>query len=225
MSTDGGRHVQQTRVILRPVGSGLPLGFFAFGIGMLLLGCLGLSWIPVSEQTDVGMLLMSFVFPLQLLATVFAFLARDTLEPRRWGCSPGRRLPSAGLCMPLRRARPRRPSLSTCPPSGPRRCCSPYSAIPAKPFFSVLLGIAAVRMALSGSYELGASHDLYTASGACAVAPAALAMYGATALGLEDAKHREVLPLFRRGGAKEAFEGVEAQLERLESEPGVRQQL
>jgi hypothetical protein len=34
-----------------------------------------------------------------------------------------------------------------------------------------------------------------------------------------------VLPLFRRGGAHAAFQGYEAQLARLESEPGVRQQL
>ena len=50
-------------------------------------------------------------------------------------------------------------------------------------------------------------------------------MYGGTALGLEDAQQRELLPLFRRGGADDAFRGYERQLERLESEPGVRQQL
>ena len=50
-------------------------------------------------------------------------------------------------------------------------------------------------------------------------------LYGGTALGLEDAHHREVLPLFRRGGAAESFEGFDAQLDRLEAEPGVRQQL
>src|SRR5581483_7285888 len=65
--------------MLRPIGSGLPLGFFAFGIGMLLLGCSAIGWIPVVEQKDVGVTLMSFVFPLELIATVVAFLARDTL--------------------------------------------------------------------------------------------------------------------------------------------------
>jgi hypothetical protein len=29
----------QTMIFLRSVGSALPLGFFAFGIGMLILGC------------------------------------------------------------------------------------------------------------------------------------------------------------------------------------------
>jgi uncharacterized protein len=46
---------------------------------MLLLGTQALAWIPVHEQKDVGMMLMSFVFPLELIATIVAFLARDTL--------------------------------------------------------------------------------------------------------------------------------------------------
>jgi len=43
--------------------------------------------------------------------------------------------------------------------------------------------------------------------------------------GTWEARRRELLPLFRRGAAEHAFQGYEAQLERLESEPGVRQQL
>jgi hypothetical protein len=38
-------------------------------------------------------------------------------------------------------------------------------------------------------------------------------------------RHEELLPLFRRGGADQAFQGYEAQLERLEAEPEVRRQL
>ena len=77
--SSNGRHVDHTRIMLRPIGSGLPLGFFAFAIGMLLLGCSAIGWIPASEQKDVGMLLIAFVFPLELIATIVAFLARDTL--------------------------------------------------------------------------------------------------------------------------------------------------
>jgi succinate-acetate transporter protein len=69
----------QTTIFLRPVGSALPLGFFAFGIGMLILGCQAIGWIPVGEQNQDAMILIAFVFPLELVATVFAFLARDTL--------------------------------------------------------------------------------------------------------------------------------------------------
>ena len=78
---------------------------------------------------------------------------------------------------------------------------------------------------LSGLYEVGGSVHLYRISGGFGLALCALAMYGGTALGLEDAKQREVLPLFRRGAAESAFAGFDSQLERLEAEAGVRQQL
>lgn len=42
-------------------------------------GCQELGWIALGEQCDVGLLLATFVFPLELVATPFAFLARDTL--------------------------------------------------------------------------------------------------------------------------------------------------
>jgi len=80
-------------------------------------------------------------------------------------------------------------------------------------------------MVLSGVYEIGGAHEWYRISGGIAIALTVLAMYGACALALEDARQRELLPLFRRGGADEAFRGYDAQLERLETEPGVRQQL
>jgi hypothetical protein len=53
-----------------------------------------------------------------------------------------------------------------------------------------------------------------------------LAVYGGLALGFEDIARRAVLPVFRRGAAATAIEGsLGEQLERIESEPGVRQQL
>ena len=225
MSSDGRGHVDYTRIMLRPVGSGLPLGFFSFGIGMLLLGCSAIGWIPASEQKDVGMLLMSFVFPLELIATFFAFLARDTLGATTLGLFTTSWLALGWLDF-------------ASPPGAPSVTVGVYlfgfataalllalMSARAKPFFSVLLTIAVARMVLSGVYEAGGSHEWLKISGGFGLALAALAMYGAAALGLEDASHREVLPLFRRGGAEEAFEGYEAQLERLEAEPGVRQQL
>ena len=89
----------------------------------------------------------------------------------------------------------------------------------------MLLSVACTRMVLAGYYETGGALEFYRVAGGCALALAALAMYGGTALALEDARHAEVLPLFRRGGADEAFRGFAAQLDRLEREPGVRQQL
>jgi succinate-acetate transporter protein len=225
MSTDGRRHHEQTRIILRPVGSGLPLGFFSFAVGMLLLACQAIGWIPVSEQKDVGMLLIAFVFPLELVATVLAFLARDTLGATTLGL-----FTTSWMALGW--------SNLASPPGSTSITLGIYLfgfatavlllallSTVGKPFFSVLLSIAPARMVLSGAYEVGGGKTLFHVAGACGLALAALAMYGGTALALEDAHQRELLPLFRRGQAAESFEGFEAQLERLEAEPGVRSQL
>jgi uncharacterized protein len=193
---------------------------------MLMLDCAAIGWIPLDEQREVGMILIGFVFPLELVATIFAFLSRDTLGATTLGLfttswlvlgwadlssPPGAKSVALGIYLFGFAAAVL--LLSTLSTLG-------------KPFFSVLLLLAATRMVLSGIYEVGgAGERLYHVAGGFALGLPALALYGGTALGLEDAHQREVLPLFRRGGAAESFEGYEAQLERLEAEPGVRQQL
>jgi uncharacterized protein len=226
-SADGNvpRHEQQVRIMLRPVASGLPLGFFAFGIGMLLLGSAALRWIPVHEQKDVGTFLFTFVFPLELIATVFAFLARDTLGGTTLGLFTASWLALGWFDF-------------TAPPGGTSVTVGIYLfgfataalllalfSLLGKPFFTVLLLVAVARMVSSGYYDVGGNHRWFAISGGCAIALAALAMYGGAALAIEDARQRDVLPLFRRGAADEAFQGFGAQLERLEAEPGVLQQL
>jgi succinate-acetate transporter protein len=225
MSTDGARHPDVTRIVLRPIGSGLPLGFFSFAIGMLLLGSQGVGWIPVDEQRQVGTLLITFVFPLQLIATVFAYLARDTLGATTLGL-----FMASWLTIGWAQASTEPGTTTTVEAvylfgfAAVAVLLATLSTL-GKPLFSVLLGIAAARMVLAGAYDLGGPHVLYTISGVCGLALAAVAMYGGLALGLEDARQREVLPLFRRGNAVEAFRGYEEQLDRLEVEAGVRQQL
>lgn len=94
-----------------------------------------------------------------------------------------------------------------------------------KPFFSVLLSLAVARMVFAGYYDVGGAHEWLKVAGGFGIALAALAMYGGTALGLEDARQRAVLALFRRAAADTACSGFEAQLDRLEAEAGVHQQL
>ena len=225
MSNDGRRHEDHTRIFLRPIGSGLPLGFFSFGIGMLLLGCWAIGWIPVSEQKDVGMFLVGFVFPLELVATVFAFLARDTLGATTLGLftTSWLALGWADIASP-----PGKKSITVAIYLFGFATAVLLLALLStmgKPFFSVLLLTAVTRMVLSGYWEIGGSAAWKHVAGGFGLALAALAMYGGTALALEDARQRELLPLFRRGAADTAFRGFENQLERLEAEAGVRQQL
>jgi len=227
VSSDGRRrhHEDHTRIMLRPIGSGLPLGFFAFGIGMLLLGSSAIGWIPVDEQKDVGMLLMSFVFPLELVATVVAFLARDTLGATTLGLftTSWLALGWADLASPAG-AKSVTVGIYLFGFATVALLLATMSTL-GKPFFSALLLLAVVRMVLAGYYQVGGTRGFNQVAGGFAIGLAALAMYGGAALGLEDAFQQERLPLFRRGGAQEAFAGFEKQLERLEAEPGVRHQL
>ena len=171
------------------------------------------------------MTLMAFVFPLELVATIVAFLARDTLGATTLGLFTTSWLILRWLYLAS-------PAGATSVTVGIYQFGFSTAVLLlalmstlGKPFFSLLLLLSAARMVLSGVYEVGASQSWQRISGGFGIALCAVAMYGAVALGLEDARHRELLPLFRRGGADEAFHGYEAQLERLESEPGVRQQL
>src|SRR5579885_429623 len=69
----------QVRVTVRPYGSVVPLGFLAFGIGMFLYAAYDAPWVKATEGHTIGLMLVTFVGPLELLAAIIAFLARDTL--------------------------------------------------------------------------------------------------------------------------------------------------
>src|SRR3954463_7858934 len=65
-----------SRIVLRPIGSPLPLGVLALVPAGVLMGVMQLGGIPVSETKTVAFLLLGFVVPLQLIASVLSFLAR-----------------------------------------------------------------------------------------------------------------------------------------------------
>src|SRR5215212_9529988 len=66
-----------TRVFLRPIASPLALGFLALGGATLVLSGLQLGWFAPRESSYVAFALMTFGAPLQLLTSIFGFLARD----------------------------------------------------------------------------------------------------------------------------------------------------
>jgi succinate-acetate transporter protein len=222
--SDNGR--VSTTIVLRPLGSGLPLGFFSFAIGMLVLCGVGVGWIGPLDQHAAALVLVTFVAPLEFLAAVIAFLARDSIGATTLGVFAGSWFSSGWL-------------LWTGDPSvlshafgfflagfGVVILCIAVLSWTGKPFFGVLLSISALRMAVAAAYEFGAGHAWLTAAGWIALVLFVVAVYGGLALGFEDIERREVLPIFRRATAANAIEGsLQEQLERIESEPGVRQQL
>jgi len=214
------------RIAVRPYGSALPLGFFSFGVGMIVLGGIGLGWVHGADVKTAGILLAAFVFPLEFLSTVIAFLARDTASAAslgmfstswlalglvHWTGQPGQRSTAVGLYVLM---------------FGIMVLALATAASLGKPLLAILLGVAAARSFLSAGWNLGGGHAVLVADGAIAVAISAFSVYGGLALLLEDMQQKPVLPILRIGSAKQSFEGdLHAQLQRVEREAGVRQQL
>lgn len=100
------------------------------------------------------------------------------------------------------------------------------AAAQSKPLFAVLLTLTSVRFAFTGLYEAGLGNALQTAAGWTGLGIGVFALYGGLALLVEDGKQRTVLPLFRRGKARESIEGdLREQLTEAQQEAGVRHQL
>jgi succinate-acetate transporter protein len=213
------------RVFVRPIASALPLGLFVFGVGMLLLGAQGIEWIAKPEGHQVGLLLASFVFPAEMLAGAFAFLARDAIAATVlsfYGVS--------WLALGLTQL-----SFSPQPTDTLGIYLIGFSivvfglaavALVGKPLLAAVLTVSAIRALLQGVYEMSGSVTVQHAGGIAGLVLAALAFYAGLAFLFEDALGKRVLPTFRRGAAAAAVEGDLAdQLRAATTDAGVREQL
>lgn len=213
------------RITLRPLASPLPLGFFAFAIGSFVFTAFELGWVPQTPARQAALVMLVFVAPLELLASVLAFWARDPggatalgLFGMTWGVvgaitltSTAPRSPVAGVFL---------------------LCVSAVilafgaTSLPSKPVLSLVGVVASARFLLTGVYEIHSGEGWRHASGWVGLPLAACAFYLALALMIEDAQHRTVRPLLRRGEARTAIESHLAdQTAAVEREAGVRGQL
>ncbi len=67
----------QVRVVLRPIGTPLTVGMSGLAVASFVQSGLDLGWMSKSQGGAVALILISVPFVLQLLACVFAYLARD----------------------------------------------------------------------------------------------------------------------------------------------------
>lgn len=214
-----------TRVVLRPVGSSLPLGFLALGGASILLSGLQLGWLPPGASRQIGLLLLVFAVPAQLLASVFGFLARDsaggtgmsilagtwlTVSVTLLTSAPGAMSRALGLLLFFAAAAILVPAVA---------------ASLGKVLAGIVLAMAAARFTLTGIYEFrGGAWE--HASGWLGVALAAVALYGALAFEVEDTERHTVLPVLRWGTGKRAVNhGILDAVVRVSREAGVREQL
>lgn len=214
------------QITLRPIASSLPLGFFAFCGGTVLLTALEAGWVPPADGRPLMVMVLAFVVPLEVLAGVFAFLARDS------GAATGLTLLGAAWA-----------ATAITVASGPPGALSPPLAIflltltpmmfamfaaslSAKPLFGLLLLAGGCRFALTGIYEVTGIAGIEKSAGWLGIPLAAFALYGGLALLLEEGKQRSVLPVGRRGMARTSLDGdLGHQIRKASQEPGVRRQL
>ena len=215
-----------TRIFLRPIVTPLALGFLALSGATLVLSGLQLGWFAPQESMYVAIALLSFGFPLQLLASIFGFLSRDPAAATGMGI-----LATSWLTVGLDK-------LNSAPSqtshvlgvflvfAGAALLIPTIGAVFGKVIPALVLLTAALRFFLTGLYQLTSNTGVERAAGIVGLILLAIAFYAALALEVEDVRRKTVLPVLRRCEGKESMEGnIEDQLTRIDREAGVREQL
>jgi uncharacterized protein len=216
---------QSTHVLLRPLATPLPLGFLALAVATFAFATVQLSWIARSEGHTVALGVLVLTVPLQLLAAVMGFLARDPVAATGMGILSGT---WGAVCLATLTSPPGAASAGL----GVILLCSaacllvPAVAAHSKLVAALVIATSAARFALTGIAEMDGGRSWMHAAGWLGVALAVLSAYAALALELEGSESRTVLPLGRRGAGNTALSGrLDDQVADVATEPGVRQQL
>ena len=222
--TDGAGPV---RVILRPVGTPTAIGLGAIMIGTTMLSGLQLQWLSGRpEQQTVAIVGIAAAFPLELIAAIFALLARDALA-------------GTGLAIFSTIWSVSGITLLTGPVGGTNDALGMFlilgaialgllliSAGRSRLVFGVIIVIGSIRLLLTGLYEIEATTGLEHAAGIVGLVLAAACAYGIVALLQEDLPRRSFLPVGRSGRGASSIRGaLGEQLDDLEHEAGVRRLL
>ena len=218
---------EHVRIFLRPVGTPIALGMGAIFIGTVMLSGLQLEWLHgADEQRTVGFIALAAAFPLELLASILAFLARDALAGTGLGI-----FSSIWSVVGL--------SLITGEPGSTNDALGMFLVVAAvllalllvsagasRLVLGVMIATGCARLLLSGLYEIKATTGLEHAAGVVGLVLAAVCAYGIVALLMEDLPRGAPLPVGRSGRAASSVAGgFGEQLEGLQHEAGVRRQL
>jgi succinate-acetate transporter protein len=227
MSADADAEVvRAARIVLRPIANPLPLGFLALAAGTLLVAGLQLEWLAPEDGHDVGVIVIAFVVPLQLIASTFGFLARDIVAGTAMGLLGGTWL-AIGLITVRGEPGARSSALGLFLIAIAVALLVPaVAAVGAKWIPAAVLGTAAVRFLCTGIAQLHAGSGVRIAAGVLGLLLWVLASYAALALLIEDARHGTLLPVGRVARGHDSLEDdFASQLRDLPHEAGVRNQL
>jgi hypothetical protein len=201
------------------------MGFLALAVATSVFGALQLGWIPPSQGHIAGLTALVLTAPLQLLASVFGYLARDPVTATGMAILGGT-WAVLGLGTLLSPPGATSGGLGVLLLVSAASMCIPAFVGMSKLAASGVMALTAVRFGVTGWYELTGTATAKTTAGAVGMALAVAAFYAALALELEGAKRHTVLPTGRSGLAAEAERGERIfDSAELAREPGVRPRL
>jgi succinate-acetate transporter protein len=193
---------EATRVELRPLASPLALGFFGLAAATFVLAGLQLGWVGPTESKQVGYCILAFTVPLQGVASIVAFLARDGAVATGMGLLAGS-WASIGLVTVTGRPGSTSDALGLFLLVGGLAMWAPASAAAASKLVpAAVLFTAGARFLLTGLFQLTADEVWEDVSGIVGLALAALAVYAAYAALYDDVLEEPLLPLGRRTPAR-----------------------
>ncbi|KIH98265.1 hypothetical protein LP52_13945 [Streptomonospora alba] len=216
------------RIGLRPVASPAPMGFAALAVATLLLSMLQLGWLSYGDGTHVSIAVITFAFPLQLIAGLFGFLARDAVVGTSMAVLSVTWLATGVVKVTLPVGTVTSPTLGVLTLAVALILLVPVAggAETGKLLASTVLLAASVRFFFTAGYEFTGAQLWATVAGLVGLVLCVIALYAALALLLEDVCKRAVLPVFRRGvGSTSAWGDLRDQQGDIESEAGVRERL
>jgi uncharacterized protein len=212
-----------TRIVLRPIGSPLPLGYFTVAIDNVLTSTLQWGVLSAADRRAVALIVFP-AFIVQAIAGLFALGARDSIAGTMMLSFATTWLVDA-LVLYL-------------DPPGAAAALGIFYVVFAvfisfmlasallKRALAAVLVVAAPRFLIAGLAEITGNHGLSQAGAVLGFLLAAVAGYTAFALLMEDSRGREVLPIGRLGAARQATHGSLAfELRDIQRQAGVRRTL
>ena len=212
-----------SRIVLRPIGSPLPLGYFTVAIDNVLVSTLQWGLLPAADHRAVALIVLP-AFVVQAIVGIFAFGARDSI--------------AATMMLSFATTWLVDTLVFYLDPPGAAAALGIFYVVFAvfiafmlasallRRALAAVLAVAAPRFLIAGVAEITGNQALAQAGAVLGFLLAAVAMYTAFALLMEDSRGREVLPIGRLGAARQATHGTLAdELRNIERAPGVRRTL
>jgi uncharacterized protein len=215
----------RVRIAVRPIATPLPLGFLALGVATIAFASVQLGWIAPTEGRTIALGVLVLTVPMQLLAAVMGFLARDPVAATGMGILSGT---WGAVCLATLTSPPGATSdgLGVILLAAAVCLLVPAAAAGTKAVPALVILTSAIRFAVTGIAQIDGGQGWLHAAGWVGVVLAALSAYAALALELEGSMARTVLPLGRSGAGRTAVGGdLVGQFDDVANEPGVRKQL